>query len=285
MTGLTLETLEARLKGLKSISDIVGSMKALSALSIRKSEMLLPHIRTYTENIEDALSQIIQYFPEAIESGFEGDGGKLLVVFTSEQGLCGIFNERIINEAEKTMDNRTVGLVICGRKGLDEAQSRKLPVLLSLASPVSVDMVDIKVMNLATNIYTIFSQKKLQELYLLFAYHRKKGDWLVIKQRVMPPPFKKISRREVNRIAPLIYMEPEDILENLVRRYLAASLYRAFIESLASENTLRLLSMDRASRNIEEKFTELSDLHNYLRQEEITNETIEILSGFEALEK
>ena len=285
MAELTMENIEARLRGLKSIKDIVNSMKALSALSIRKSERLLTPIRTYTENIEDALSLIIHYFPHAIGSVLEEEGGKLIVVFTSEQGLCGVFNERIIQEAARAMDERTAGLVICGRKGLEEATSRQLPILFSTDSPVSVDAVGAKVMNLITDIYSIFSTRNLRELYLLFALHRKKRDWLVIKQRVMPPPFRKIAKRTRKRLPPLVYMDPVSILENLIREYIYVSLYRAFIESLASENALRLQTMERASRNIEDKFTELADLYNYLRQEAITNETIEILSGFEAMKK
>ncbi len=283
MTALSIEHIEARLKGLKSIKEIVGSMKALSALSIRKAEEALPHIRAYTENIEDSLSQVIQYFPEALRTGFEGGKGRLYVVFTSEQGLCGLFNERIIDEAEKVLDDASAGLIVSGRKGYEEARSRGLPVLFHIGSPVSIDAVDIRVMNLARETYSIFSGKGFQALYLLFAYHRKKGDYLIIRTRVLPPPFKKIAGRQRRRQAPLVYMAPEDILGSLVRQYMTVSLYRAFIESLASENASRLLSMERASKNIDEKFAELAELYNYLRQEEITNETIEIMSGFEAL--
>ncbi len=285
MTELNIEAIESKLKALKSIGEIVGSMKALSAHSIRKAEGLLPHLRTYAENIEDSLAQILHYFPEAVRVDFEGEGQKACVVFTSEQGLCGVFNERIVNEAEGFLDEKTVGLILSGRKGIEEAESRGLPVILSLSSPVSVEAVDIKVMNLATELFTLYSQRYFQQLYLLFAYYRRRSDYLIIRQRVLPPPFKRILKRTKKKRAPLVYMAPEDILEDLMRQYLIVALYKAFIESLASENASRMLSMERASRNIDEKFAELSELYNYLRQEEITNETIEITSGFEAIRK
>lgn len=285
MTELNIEAIESRLNALKSISEIVNSMKALSAHSIRKAEGMLPHLRAYSENIEDSLAQILHYFPEAVRVDIEGEGKSVYVVFTSEQGLCGIFNERIMDEAEKLLDDNLAGFVVSGRKGIEEAYSRSLPVILSLSSPVSVDAVDLKVMNLTTELFTLYSEGMFQQLYLLFAYHRKKADYLIIRQKVLPPPFKRIMKRTKKKRSPLIYMKPEEILENLMRQYLVVSLYKAFIESLASENASRLLSMERASKSIDERFTELSDLYNYLRQEEITNETIEISSGFEAIRK
>lgn len=283
MTDLSLEGLESRLRSLKSIKDIVNSMKALSGLSIRKAEAILPDLRTYSKNIEDSMAQILHYFPEALTALADTRGKSLIVVFCSEQGLCGLFNEKIITEVQKGLTEQVEGIVVSGTRGFEEASSRGLPVMLALKSPVSVDAVDVKVMNLTAELFRLYQEGRFQQLYLLFAYHRKKGDYLIVRQRVLPPPLKKIMKRTTAKRAPLIYMKPEEIMEELLKQFLTVSLYKAFVESLASENASRLLSMERASKAIEERFSELSELYNYLRQEEITNETIEIISGFEAL--
>ncbi|HDH01981.1 MAG TPA: hypothetical protein ENH17_02505 [Nitrospirae bacterium] len=78
-------------------------------------------------------------------------------------------------------------------------------------------------------------------------------------------------------------MNPEDVLERLVEEHLLISLYRAYAESLASENSSRLRSMDSAVQNIDKKMDELTTLYNYVRQEEVTAEVIEIISGYESL--
>ncbi len=283
MTDITLEGLEARIRALKSIKDIVSSMKALSALSIRKAEAILPDLRTYSKNIEDSMAQILHYFPEALRFFPDNEDRSLIVVFCSEQGLCGLFNEKIISQAQSIINEHVTGIVVSGTRGFNEARARGLPVMLTLSSPVSVDAVDIKVMNLTTELFQLYQEGRFQQLYLLFAYHRKKGDYLIVRQRVLPPPMKKIMKRARTRRPPLIYMKPEEIMEELLQQFLSISLYKAFVESLASENASRLLSMERASKAIQDRFSELSELYNYLRQEEITNETIEIISAFEAL--
>ncbi|RMG69700.1 MAG: hypothetical protein D6710_08420 [Nitrospirae bacterium] len=283
MTDITLEGIESRLRALNSIKDIVSSMKALSALSIRKAEAVLPNLRIYAENIEDAMAQMLHYFPEALRAISDTEGKSLIVVFCSEQGLCGLFNEKIITEAQNSINEHVEGIVVSGRKGVDEAKARGLPVMLGLGSPVSVDGVDISVMNLTRELFNFYQQGRFQQLYLLFAYHRRKGDYRIIRQRVLPPPLKRIAKKTRSKRPPLIYMKPEEIMENLLQQFISVSLYKAFVESLASENASRLLSMERASKAIEDRFSELSELYNYLRQEEITNKTIEIISGFEAL--
>ncbi len=283
MTDINLEGIESRLRSLKSIKEIVNSMKALSALSIRKAEAILPDLRTYSNKIEDSMAQILHYFPEALRVFPEHEDKSLIVVFCSEQGLCGLFNEKIITEAENSINDNVTGIVVSGTKGFDEARARGLPVMLTLNSPVSIDAVDIKVMNLTTELFHLYQEGRFQQLYLLFAYHRKKGDYLVVRQRVLPPPLKKIMKKARTKRAPMIYMEPDEIMKELFKQFLSVSLYKAFVESLASENASRLLSMERASKSIEEKFSDLAELYNYLRQEEITNETIEIISAFEAL--
>ncbi len=280
----SLEKIEARLKGLKGIREIVNSMKALSALSIRKAESLLPSIREYSDSIEDAFAQLLEHFPEVVQRGLEGGPEVFYLVLTSEQGLCGAYNEEMIRAVEQEVNKRPGGLVITGTRGIDLAATKGLPVLLGLKGPVSVEGIDLKVMEVVRRLLEILPGGNPQ-LYLLFAYYRRKAEYTIIRQRVIPPPLRKISRRMRQRRVPLLYMEPEEILGHLFRQYLVVSLYRAFVEALASENASRLFSMERASKNIDDKLQELSELYNYLRQEEITNETIEVSSGYEVLNR
>ncbi len=279
---LTTRQLERKIKNFHSINEIVNSMKALASLSIRKAESILPSIRVYIENIEDSIANVLHFFPEAIKNEEKEEQRKVYVVFSSEQGLCGVFNEKIIEYCRAIVDENTVGFVISGRKGYEEAISNGLHILKTMSSPISVDIIDVKVMNLASELYDLFKEGAFHELNLVFAYHRKIGDYKIVRTRVLPPAFNRIAKRGHGKKSPLIYMKPEEILERLIEEYILISLYRAYIESFASENASRLSSMETASRNIEKRLQEMQSTYNYIRQEEITEETIEIISGYEA---
>lgn len=282
---MTLETLEKKIHGYRSIREIVNSMKALAAMAIRKVEDILLSTRLYGDNIEDAIAQILHYYPETLKERKEEEGKKLIVVFASEQGLCGLYNERVVEQAERLYSEERMDFILSGSRGYEEALSRGIPVEVYLSSPVSVEAINLKVTELAYHIEVLNTKKRYKEIRLLFTYLKRKGDYEVINQRVLPPPFKRIIKRKKKKRQPLLYMPADIILENLLREYLLFSLYRAYLEALASENSYRLISMEKASSSIDEKIDELNSFYNYLRQEEITNETIEISSSFETLRK
>ncbi len=275
--------LERKIENLKTIHEIVSSMKALATLTVRKVERLLPTIRMYNDHVHQSMGEILYHFPYLAEVSIPVGRKTAYVVFTSEQGLCGTFNERLLDYCQGLQDISKAIFIISGKRGQDEAFSRGLPVLKALKGPVSVDGIDTRVINLTVELYELYRKGAFDELSVIFAVHRRVGEYRIISNKVLPPDMGKFAKRKASIKEPLVYMNPEDVLERLVEEHLLISLYRAYAESLASENSSRLRSMDSAVQNIDKKMDELTTLYNYVRQEEVTAEVIEIISGYESL--
>ncbi|NOZ25262.1 MAG: hypothetical protein GXO94_04115 [Nitrospirae bacterium] len=275
--------LERKIENLKTIHEIVNSMKALATLTVRKVEELLPTIRMYNEHVHQSMGEVLHHFPYLAEAPGPDAGRTAYVVFTSEQGLCGTFNERLLDYCQGLEDSAKSVFIISGRRGQDEALARGIPVLKALKGPVSADSIELKVMNLTVELFELYRQGTFDRLSVVFALHRRLGEYRIMSSRVLPPDLGRFSRRKAMRREPLMYMSPEDVLERLVEEHLLISLYRAYAESLASENSSRLRSMDSAAQNIERKREDLLTLFNYVRQEEVTAEVLEIISGYESL--
>lgn len=275
--------LERKIENLKTVHEIVNSMKALATLTVRKVEGLLPTIRMYNDHVHQSMGEILSRFPYLAEAPAPAGGRTTYVVFTSEQGLCGTFNEQLLDYCRGLEDAAEALFIISGKKGYDEALARGLPVLKALKGPVSADGIEIEVINLTVELYELYRRGAFDRLSVIFAFHRRLGEYRIISSRVLPPDLGKFSRRKAILREPLMYMRPETVLERLVEEHLLISLYRAYAESLASENSSRLRSMDSAVLNIERKMEELTTLYNYVRQEEVTAEVIEIISGYESL--
>ena len=265
-----------RINTFGAMKDIVGAMKAYAGAALRKTEQSVLTIREYEEHLLRAIADLSAHMPEAAANG-QQDGKRLLVAFGSTQGLCGAFNEKTAAAVLETVKADDKLFVVGGRLGglLDAA---KLTYDVSMDSAASVEGIHRVLQNLAGRITGIYGSREFGSLSLIFtSITDNRAD--VTVERILPPETARLSGFKAPGFPPLMYMLPRSVFEKVLEEFLYISLYRCCAESLRSENWYRLRSMEGASRNLEKHIAALESMQNYVRQEEVTEEMLEILGG------
>ena len=288
----TLEAIKGKIKTAADLQSVVKTMKALAAVNIRQYEQAAKSLRTYSLTVELGFQVLLQNRPEALAlikpqpSPYLG-----AVVFGSDQGMCGQLNEQIFTHALETMDglgfdqqNRrvlAVGLRIADRlKGAGERVDRYLAV------PASADGINVQVQEILQELED-WQTHKINRVVLLYNRHLSGAAYLPDTQHLLPLEewwLKNFQEKKwPSRVFPTFTMDYDRLFSALIHQHLYVSIYRAFAESLASENASRLISMQGAERNIEERLAELKARYQRQRQMSITEELLDIVSGFTAL--
>lgn len=299
---LTTEALKAKIKSVQDLQSVVKTMKALAAVQIRQYEKAVISLADYHQIIELGLQIVLkqQYFAEDSwinfyqKTGLSLEKSKLgVIVFGSDQGLCGQFNEQIVsytlhyfNQHSISFDHLQIAAVgIRVLPALQAATGRLINPLFSV--PSSATGITEKVQEVLLTIEDWQSQKQIDRVLLFYNQSQSSATYKPRFLQLLP-----LDENELNRLEntpwktpmmPLFTMDFQSILSALTRQYLFVSLYRAFAESAASENASRLSSMQAAERNIKERLEDLNADYRRQRQSSITEELLDIASGFEAL--
>jgi F-type H+-transporting ATPase subunit gamma len=270
-------------------------MKSLAAVSIRQYERAAQSLEEYNRVVEMGMHIALRNRPEGVSVGEEHPQDRLgAVVFGSDQGMCGQFNERIAVYAVDRMDAMQIphedrSILAVGVRVAARLEDARQPLERAFTVPSSVSAITQDVQEVLLHIETWRSQQKIDRIVLFFnrqtggaAYEPQMSyllpldlDWLHSLEEARWP----------SRSLPTLRMAWEEIFAALIREHFFVSLYRAFAQSLASENAARLAAMQTAERNIEEKLDEFNAHYQRQRQNVITSELLDIVSGFEALSK
>jgi F-type H+-transporting ATPase subunit gamma len=208
----------------------------------------------------------------------------LLIVVTADRGLCGAFNSNILRAATgflREHSAKTVTLATAGRKGRDFFRRRGLPIRAEFVNIFSkLDYGHAR--DIAETVSRAYSDAELDAVYI--TYNEFKS---VIQQRVVVEKLLPLSKGELQESGPqldyIFEQSPQEIFNRLLPRYVEVQIYRALLESAASEHGARMASMDTASRNAGEMIDMLTLNMNRIRQAAITREIIEVVSGAGAL--
>ena len=219
----------------------------------------------------------------------------LLVVLTSDRGLCGAFNTNINKRAEREWKERTAAgqepqLVVVGRKGRDYLSRRSAPILEYL--PGIWDKLSLETaQQVGKAILAPFNRKEVDAIYLVYNEFKSAMSQKVVVERLLPVQRAASGEEgdrqsETGRLADFIY-EPDKtaLLDRLVPMYVDISILRALYESQASELGARMTAMDSATKNAKEMIQALTLQYNKARQAAITKELMEIIGGSEALKE
>jgi F-type H+-transporting ATPase subunit gamma len=289
----TMESLKRKIKSAQDLQSVVKTMKALAAVSIRQYQRAVESLLDYNKAVEMGLQVVLKYRTEALGVApvvsVQGIGA---IVFGSDQGLCGPLNENIANHALEDMtalgvptENRqliTVGLRVHGC--LEDAGQR---IVENLAMPSSVAGITPMVQDLILILEDWHFRQQIEHIYLYYNEYVSGANYRVHTVPLLPVDqhwLKKLEQRQwPSHVLPIYTMTWSTLFMSLIREYLFVSLYRAFAESLASENASRLASMQNAEKNIEERLQELHGQFHRQRQMTITEELLDIVAGFEAM--
>jgi len=288
----TLDTLRRRIDSARDLHGIVRTMKTLSAASIRQFERSVEAIGVYDQTVRDGLRILLQ---DVSAAGDEFDlqrGAKdaaLAVIFGSDQGMCGQFNENIVSYALRDqVDTRRLQLVV-GMRAAARLQEADSSFLELFPVPSSVDGINPAVQSLLLEIEAIMARKSTRKVILYYNRPTSGAAYQPTRVQLMPVDmslFRDSKPKESNsRSLPTYTMPSPQLLSALLGQFLFSQLYRAYAESLTSENASRLMTMQAAEKNIDERLAELNTEYHGQRQGQITSELLDIVSGVEALAK
>jgi len=287
----TLESMRRRIGSAEDLYAVIRVMRALAAANIRQCERAVESLAEYSRAIEAGLQIVLRNRPKDVV--VESPPGRRwgIVVFGSDQGMCGSFNEQAasfalerINELAAEED-RTVFVV--GARLVGRLEDAGCPVAGRFPQPSSVSGVTAAVHGVLLKVDELRFQKGIDQFLLI--HHRPTspaGSWPSSLQLLPVDPDwleSLASRSWDSRTQPMFTMDWRELFSDLIRQHLFVSLYRAFAESLASENASRLASTHAAERNIQSHLSHLTAAFHQRRQQAITEELLDIVAGFETL--
>jgi F-type H+-transporting ATPase subunit gamma len=291
----TTTSLRRKISSAGDLQSVVRTMKALAASSIGQYEQSVRALADYYRTVELGLCMC---FRESGTAALLAEGnGRIYkasvgaIVFGSEQGLVGQFNDVVADFAVKTLAGLpgkhqiwAVGERVHGR--LSDAG---LPLVGLFAVPNSVKAIAPLVGQILVEGETCYSQSEATELHLFYNRSTAGAVYAPVSQRLLP--LDETWRRKLAELPWPTGNLPEVIgrgtatMRVLIREYLFVSLFRACAESLASENASRLAAMQRADKNIDELLEDLNGTFHRLRQSGIDEELFDVISGFKAVSR
>ncbi len=290
-----LKEIKRKIKSVQNTQKTTRAMKLVSTAKLKRAEMAAKQSRVYAVKINEVLSEIAykinQYKSGAIESRFFTNNSSpktIDVVFvTADKGLCGGFNIQTIKAVrtllkESKEQNIKVRLRAVGRKGMAFFNFQGVELLTSY-SGVSSNPSYEKAQEIIKAAIDDFIEGKTDKVVLIHnGYKNMISQELKIADIVpVQPPL------EAAESSSLLKLEPEEggeeILDSLLQKYFKYNMYYALIDSLAAEHSARMQAMENATKNAKERVNILTLAYNKARQESITTELIEIISGVESM--
>ncbi|MFY0628819.1 MAG: ATP synthase F1 subunit gamma [Flavobacteriaceae bacterium] len=281
-----LKEIRNRISSIGSTMQITSAMKMVSAAKLKKAQDAITAMRPYSSK----LTELLQNLSATLDSDAGGAYSKqrevskvLLVVVTSNRGLCGGFNSSVIKETIKNIESNYEGthvdLLSIGKKGND-ILSKTYPVI-DARSDVFDDLTFDNVSRIAEKMMNLYVDGTYDKIEII--YNRFKNAATQIPQVEQFLPIKPVEG-DVNTNSDYIF-EPskEEIVLELIPKSLKTQLYKAIRDSFASEHGARMTAMHKATDNATELRDELLLTYNKARQAAITNEILEIVGGAEAL--
>lgn len=283
-----LRELQRKLDSVKALDEVVNAMRNLAAIYVRRAEAGLQAVRPYSQVVETALAILLDQTPAA-PPGETDDQPSLALVFSSDQGLCGAYNERVVQAALSFRAGQagTPHFVTVGARGHDLLVLKGVEPVLSVPSPTSLEGIRSQVPELASDVFDKFVEIGATGMFFIYNAYEGMGRFSETVKKVLPPSRDMLEDAGMDGFdyPPLLTAEPAVLLGSLIEEYFFIELYRAMFESHSSENGARLLAMTAAGSNIEERITELTGEFQAVRQDVITAELLDVVAGAEALKE
>jgi F-type H+-transporting ATPase subunit gamma len=280
----------------KNTQQITRAMKMMSAARLKRAQDRVVTARPFAIKMMEVLGELAARTDEDFHHPLldaRGDERYLLVLITADRGLCGAFNTNLIKAAQAFMREnagKSIEMLPIGRKGRDFFRRRNVPFFkeyVGLTGKGSVEFTE--AIEIAHDLINRFTEDdELDKVFIIYNEFKS-----VLSQRVVIEQLLPVSRTVEGSedaasgpadLTEYIYEQPpEEIFSRLLPRLIETQIFRALLESVASEHGARMTAMDSASKNAGELIGQLTLNMNRIRQAAITNEIIEVVSGAAAL--
>jgi len=280
----TAETYRRKIDTAESLAGITSMMRAISAASIRKYERAVESLADYSLTVERGLWVALGDEVSGTQVGGSEVGA---VLFGTDQGLCGSFNDQVARHAVAELGDAQASIIAVGLRGADALEMVGRTVVEVLSNPSSLAGVTGLIQDLLIRLEAWQATGRYGRVLLFHNRHR--AGSAAEQRTVQLVPLNLLAMRSLRggkwptQVLPTYRMERKALVAALVREYLFITLYRAATESLAAEHGVRLMAMQEAERNIGERLEVFHFEARRLRQDAITSELLDIVGGFEAV--
>ncbi len=279
-----LKDIRDRIKSVKSIQKVTKAMKMVAAAKMRRAQERMEESRPYS----NSLAEVIQHLLPDIDRDalplldVRDVKRKAYVVVSADRGLAGAFNTNLLKVAQKEIDSfgkEKVDLFCIGKKGRDHFKRREYNIIKSHVD-FWADMEFNSAITIGRSIIEHFTSGKVDEIHVVYNYFINVGQQEVKSEVLLP-----LIYEEKNGVTHDRLYEPskEELVSSLIPRHLNVQMWKYLLESYASEQAARMLSMENATTNAQDMIKDLTLEFNKARQAAITTEMLEIVSGAEAL--
>lgn len=284
--------IRTKIKSVQNTQKITRAMQMVSTSKMRKTQERMRQARPYAEKVREVMAHLAQINPSARStSPFLRDPKEIkrvgIILITADKGLCGGLNTnavKLFNEKLRDYASRGIEVEVCtlGQKGLVAAKRLKTNIVSSAVALGDIPKME-KLIGPLTGVYQAFYEKKLDAVYVIYSQFVNTMKQQPIFEQILP-----LSDRdlELGSKMPWDYLyEPsaEEVLDQLVRRYVESVIYQCVADNMAAEQAARMIAMRAATDNAGEAIHKLSLAYNKSRQAAITKELSEICSGAAAV--
>ncbi len=283
-----LQSLKKSLESTESLKTIVTTMKAHAATNIVQFESAAKASMRYRSILDMALYVLLSQEDEIITAQEKKEAYTLHIIFGSDYGLAGQFNERMANfvleKIPKASDHR---VIVIGEQLLNRVRD-DLNIIDVGTLPLSQEGIFSVVQGLLFKIEGLLDKDPPFKGLLYYCNPLEESSCQEESDVFFPLDLKALSEKNIkwdSRSIPTYRMDGQDLLSDLMSQYFFLTLYRTFCYSLVSENMSRMESMSSASQNIDEKIERLNFMYRMKRQSDITAEINDVISGFKAIKK
>jgi len=282
-----------RIKSVKNTQQITKAMKMVSAAKLKRAQDRVVTARPFANKMQEVLGGLADRTDENFHHPLldaRGDERYLLVLITADKGLCGAFNTNLIKAAQafiRDNPNKQIEILAVGRKGRDFFRRRGANLVGEYIGLTGKGRVEFpEALEVARDVIKRFSEdKEIDKAFIIYNEFKS-----VLQQRVVTEQLLPVSRESTDAtrasadqaltLVDYIYEQPPaEIFARLLPRLIETQIFRALLESIASEQGARMTAMDSASKNARELIDSLTLNMNRVRQAAITNEIIEVVSG------
>lgn len=292
----SLKEVRIRITSVKSTQQITSAMKMVAASKLRRAQSAILRLRPYAAKLQEFLRNL----SSSLDSGDTGSVYSqqrnpekiLLIVVSSNRGLCGAFNANVIKKTnfilaeryENQLKSGNLAILTIGKKVSEHFRKRKFNVIESNDSVFDTLTFD-NVAPLAEKVMKLFEEKRYDRIEIIYNQFKNAATQMIVCEQFLPvkPVDTADGKQKSLRVDYIFEPGKDEILRDLIPKSLKIQFYKALLDSFAAEHGARMTAMHQATDNAKELLKDLSLAYNKARQAAITREILEIVGGAEAL--
>ena len=282
-----LKEIRGRITSISSTMQITSAMKMVSAAKLKKAQDAITMLRPYSEKLQELIQKVSTGSEGSLsEYAQKREGKKILyIAISSNRGLAGAFNSSVIKELNanyKQKEDVEIEILTIGKKVFDAV--RRVRTVYDNQSSIYDSVSFEAVSKLTSAVMKDFSEGIFDEVYLVYNKFINAATQQVITEQLLPITMPEQAEEDAESDY-IFEPDKQTILETLIPKSIKTQVYKALLDSIASEHGARMTAMHKATDNANALKNELVIFYNKARQAAITNEILEIVSGAEALKK